>query len=164
MIPKTKQTAVKNALQATFGTGEFEDIRELTGDLTSALVYRIVVKGKPYLLRIITRDDVKEDRVRQYSCMKMAAGAGIAPRVWYTNVEDKVSITDFIEAQPFSIKDARAQLPGLIRRLHALPPFPKLMNYFETIDIFVRRFQELKLLPAVWTDEVFRQYARRLPP
>ena len=34
------------------------------------------------------------------------------------------------------------------------------MNYFETIDIFVRRFQELKLLPAVWTDEVFRQYAR----
>ena len=65
MIPKTKQTAVKNALQATFGTGEFEDIRELTGDLTSALVYRIVVKGKPYLLRIITRDDVKEDRVRQ---------------------------------------------------------------------------------------------------
>lgn len=51
MIPETKLHAVKNAFQENFGISEFQDIREMTAGLTSALVFHIVVKGKPYLLR-----------------------------------------------------------------------------------------------------------------
>ena len=45
------------ALREAFGVTEFEDIRVLTGGLTSARVFRIVVEGKPYLLRVIMRTD-----------------------------------------------------------------------------------------------------------
>ena len=74
----------------------------------------MIVKDKPYLLRIITRDDLAADRIRQYNCIKAAAEAGIAPAVLYTNIEDKISITDFVEVKPFPIEDARAKMPELI--------------------------------------------------
>jgi hypothetical protein len=70
MIPETKLIAVKNALQVTFGVSEFEEIRMLTTGLTSALVFRIVVQGKPYLLRIITRTDAMSDPTHQFACIE----------------------------------------------------------------------------------------------
>jgi hypothetical protein len=53
MIPEAKQPAVARALNEAFGVEEFEDIRRLTAGLTSALVFRIVVRRHPYLLRVI---------------------------------------------------------------------------------------------------------------
>jgi hypothetical protein len=49
MIPEAKQPAVARALNEAFGVEEFEDIRRLTAGLTSALVFRIVVRRHPYL-------------------------------------------------------------------------------------------------------------------
>ena len=97
MIPEAKQPAVAHALGEAFGVNRFEDIRLLTGGLTTALVFRIVVRGNPYLLRLIMRTDALNDPTRQFACMKIAAEAGIAPRIRYANVEDGVLITDFIE-------------------------------------------------------------------
>src|SRR5579871_4514460 len=102
MIPEAKKPAVERALREAFGVAEFEEIRELTAGLSSALIFRIVVKGKPYLLRVIMRTDAIADPTRQFACMKAGEDAGIAPRVWYTSVEDRVAITDFVNAKPFS--------------------------------------------------------------
>jgi len=55
MIPEAKNAAVARALRETFGVSEFEDVRMLTAGLSSALIFRIVVKRSPYLLRIITQ-------------------------------------------------------------------------------------------------------------
>lgn len=136
MIPETKLIAVKHALQVTFGVSEFEDIRILTAGLTSALVFRIVVQGNPYLLRIITRTDAMSDPTRQFACMKIAAEAGLAPRIWYMSIEDRISITDFVEVRPFPVGEAKTKLADLLRHLHSLPPFPKLWNYLDTVDGF----------------------------
>src|SRR5260370_14820455 len=99
MIPEAKNAAVARALQAAFGVTEFEDIRMLTAGLSSALVFRIVVKGRPYLLRVITRTDAISDPTRQFACMKAGEEAGLAPRIWYTSVEDRVSSTCFVNAR-----------------------------------------------------------------
>jgi hypothetical protein len=62
MIPEAKNAAVARALRETFGVSEFEDIKTLnTAKLTSAHVFRIVVRGCPYLLRVITRTDANTD-------------------------------------------------------------------------------------------------------
>jgi hypothetical protein len=50
MIPEAKNAAVARALGEAFGVTEFEDIRMLTAGLTSALVFRIIVRRCPYLL------------------------------------------------------------------------------------------------------------------
>ncbi|SPE39330.1 Aminoglycoside phosphotransferase (fragment) [Candidatus Sulfopaludibacter sp. SbA3] len=65
----------------------------------------------------------EEDPTRHYTCMRAAAEAGVAPRVWYTNIEDKISITDFVGPEPLQISDALVRLPVLLRTLHTLPPF-----------------------------------------
>ncbi len=98
MIPQEKTAAVSRGLCEAFGVTEFEDIRMIKG-LASSMVFRIVVRGSPFLLKISTRTS---DPARHYSCLKAAAEAGLAPRVWYASVEDRVSIEDFVETAPFS--------------------------------------------------------------
>lgn len=162
MIPEAKNAAVARALQEAFGVNEFEDIRMMTAGLSSALVFRIVVRGCPYLLRVITRTDAMNEPTRQFACMKSAAAAGLAPRVWYTSTEDRISITDFVEAQPFPTTEALALLPRTLKTLHALPPFPKMIvyrDYFDALDGYIRKFQDANILPASETDELFQLYA-----
>jgi len=160
MIPETKQRAVARALKEAFGVEEYEDIRRLTAGLTSAQVFRIVVRGQPYLLRVITRADEMSDPTRQFACMKSGAEAGIAPRVLYASIEERVSITDFVEARPWSAEEALVRLPGTLRTLHALRPFPKAKagNYFDVVEGFIGRWA--KSLPEKESRELFELYSR----
>ena len=47
----------------------------------------------------------------------------------------------------------------VLRKLHSLPHFPKVVNYFEASDGFIRRFQTANILPESETEELFRRYA-----
>jgi hypothetical protein len=110
---------VTRRLREAFGVTEFEDIHMIK-DLASSLVFRIVVRGSPFLLKISTR---ASDPARHYGCMKTGADGGVAPRVWYTNNEDNISITEFVPAEVLPISEALVRLPALLRTLHRLPPF-----------------------------------------
>jgi len=160
MIPENKKAAVSQALQVTFGVYEFDDLHELTAGLSSALVFKMTVLGKPYLLRIITRTDAMADPANEYACMKAAADAGIAPPVWYTSVGDRIAITCFIEAKPFELNDAKVKIPALLRKLHALPPFPFRMDYIDKIGEFMEKFQAAEIMPAVMTANIFDLYKK----
>jgi aminoglycoside phosphotransferase (APT) family kinase protein len=163
MIPDAKKDAVTTALRQAFGVSEFEDIEALTAGLSTALVFRIVVRGCSYLLRVITRTDAINNPTRQFACMQSAAKVGLAPRVWYTSIEDRISITDFVSARPFPRAEALVLLPSALRAVHALPPFPRpttVFNYLDAVDGFMRRFQAAKILPDSETDELFLMYSR----
>jgi hypothetical protein len=167
MIPEAKKEAVARALRDAFGVSEFEDIRMLTAGLSPALVFRIVVKGRPYLLRIVvttgaTLGPGRGDQTNHYACMRMGADAGVGPRVWYASTEDRVSITDFVEARPFKRTEALARLPLTIRTLHALPPFsyPRSVNYLDSMDKLVRRFLAARILPPREEEELLQGYER----
>lgn len=160
MIPENKKTAVIKGLQTAFGTSEIDDMRQLTAGLSTAVVLRIVIREKPYLLRIITRTDAMSSPALEYACMQAAAEAGIAPKVWYVNLEERVAITDFIDAKPFPLDKARTVMPALLKRLHALPPFPFRINYLDSMEGFIQRFQAAKLMPLNITDGLFYIYNR----
>ena len=167
MIPEAKKDAVARALREAFGVSNVDDARRLTAGLSKALVLRIVVRGCPYLLRLIMNTDAavgpgQGDQTHHFACMKLAAEAGIAPRVWYASTEDGISITDFVEARPFPRTEALALLPGTLRKLHALPPFPspRVVNYLDAMDRLVRKFQAAGILPESETAELFELYAQ----
>ena len=166
MIPQEKTAAVTRGLREAFGVTAFEDIRELNGGLGSNPVFRIVVRGSRFLLRINMRAG---DLTRHYSCMKAAAEVGLAPQVWYTSVEDRISITDFVEAAPFPVRDALVRIPAALRTLHALPPFLRVPNHINTscmflinrgpaLDGFIQRFQAAKIFPKRESEELFARY------
>jgi hypothetical protein len=168
MIPQEKSAAVTRGLREAFGVTTFEDILRLTKGHTSSLVFRIVVRGSPFLLKIIMRTD---DPTRHFTCMKSAAEAGIAPDVRYTSIPDRIAITDFVEAAPFAVTDALVRIPATLRALHALPPFAGVPNHFNTscmflmsegtaVDGFIQNFRAANILPQAESEELLALYAQ----
>lgn len=156
MIPKIKLNDVKKALQSTFGLTAYDDIKKLTTGLSNALVFRILVQGNPYLLKIARTDALSDPTLYYYSCMKSAAEAGVAPRIWYTGVEDGISITDFVELKPFPLVEAKLKLADVLFKLHSLSPFSKTIHSLDTTNLFAKKFRESKILPEDLTEELFR--------
>jgi aminoglycoside phosphotransferase (APT) family kinase protein len=171
MIPPEMTEPVARGLREAFGVTEFEDISRITRGRTASLVFRIIVRGSPYLLKIITR---QEDATRHYTSMKAAAEARIAPRVRYTDIENRISITDFVEPEPLPLSDALLRLPALLRTLHALPPFGRAP--FNTtctfllktahaptigpaLEGFLGKFQAANILPRAQSEEFFARHA-----
>ena len=163
-IPQEKAAAVSRALHEAFGVTEPEDLRQLS-EAGANPVFRIVVRGSAFLLRLNLRAG---NVSRHYTCMKAAADAGLAPSVWYASPEDRVSITDFVEARPFPVAEALLRIPAALRDLHALPPFPEESRFNTTctflltpgpaVDGFLQKFREMKLLPPDETDALFAGY------
>jgi len=160
MIPQQKSAAVLLGLNQTFGVSEIEDIRDLTERPGSNRAFRIIVRGSAYLLRINTRPG---DMRRHFTCMQAAADAGLAPRVRYANAEDRISITDFVEAVPLPAPDALVRIPAALRTLHALPPFPGspfnttctfLLNKGPALEGFLQKFRASSILPENEIEEL----------
>jgi len=165
MIPAEKNEAVNRGLREAFGVTEIEEISTIPTGYSLSLVCRIVVRGTPYLLKIIRRAD---DPTRHYSSMKATAAAGLAPRVWYTSVEDKVSITDFVRTKPLSREEALVRLPPFLRRLHTLASFGRapfnttctfLLNQGPMLEGWMEKFKAAKVLPEAECEEFFARYA-----
>ena len=166
MIPQENIAAATRGLNEAFGVAAFDQIRDLTERPGSNRAFRIVVRGSAYLLRINTRAG---DTTLHYRCMRAAAEAGLAPRVWYANAEDRISITDFVDAAPFPARDALRRIPAALRTLHALPPFPGspfnttctfLLNKGPALEGFLQKFRAANILPEHDLEELLTQYER----
>ena len=171
MIPHEKSAAVTRALVEAFGVTEFEDIRRMTKGHNFVLVLRIVVRGSPFLLRIIMRPNAMIGPEREIMCMKAAAEAGLAPHVWYTSIPDGICITDFVEEMPFPASEALVRMPAALRTLHALPPFPGVVHHFNTTCMFlmhkgpaaegfIQKFQAADILSKGECEELLAWHAQ----
>jgi Ser/Thr protein kinase RdoA (MazF antagonist) len=159
MIPEAKQLAVTRALDEAFGVHEIDEIRPLTGGLSTAQVFRIVVRNQPYLLRLTMAGAPVGDPAGQLSSMKMAAEAGIAPHIWYVDAQDGILIADFVEAQPYPA-DMALLVARTLSRVHSMRDFqkPRVGSYFDAMDRLVSAFRAANLLPPDEVDELFRRY------
>lgn len=164
MIPQEKKAAVSRCVREAFGVSDFEEISQITKGRTNSLVYRIVVRGKAYLLKIILR---AEDPTRHYNCMSVAAEAGLAPRVLYADIEERISITDFVETTPLSRAVALDRMPLVLRELHSTPKFAKapfnttctfLLDQSSMVEGFLQKFRTSGLLPPGDMDRFFAIY------
>lgn len=164
MVPRQHMSAVTRGLSQAFGVTGFDTIHDLTERSDSNRVFRIEARDTAYLLRINTRPG---DIPRQFTCMQAAADAGLAPRVWYACAEDRVCITDFVNAVPFEPSDALVRIPAALRRLHALAPFPTanfnttctfLLNRGPAVDGLIQKFRAVPLSPDNDREELLACY------
>ncbi|MFN7934460.1 MAG: phosphotransferase [Bryobacteraceae bacterium] len=156
MIPDEKHDAVIKGLREAFGASGWEDAQRMVKGLSADLVFRIVVAGSPYLLRLMAG---RTDPNWLFEVMEAAAKAGLGPAVRYRCVEDGIAITDFVEAGPFGLEEARRLMPGVLRRLHAMPRFGREFPFAKLQDGFIARFRGAKLAPEDEVVDVFRMYA-----
>ena len=81
MIPASRHEAVERALLQSFGVSAPDEITPMTAGLSTAHVFRIVVHGSPWLLRVgMPASSLTHlDPHREFACISAAAAAGIAP-------------------------------------------------------------------------------------
>jgi len=160
MIPEAKWPTVARALDEAFGIHEIDEIRPLTGGLSTARVFRIVVRNQPYLLRLTMPGAPAGDPAGQLSSMQTAAEAGIAPHIWYVDGHEGILIADFVEARPYPA-DMALLVAHTLYRVHSLRGFqkPKVGSYFDAMDRLVSAFRAANLLPPDQVEDLFRRYA-----
>lgn len=136
-VPDAYRVAVRAALAGAFGTRPVEAVTALTVGASAGAILRVETGGNRYLLRVEgPRSPLRYPG--QYEALRMAAEAGLAPRVHYIDEAAGVAMTDFIETRPLGdFPGGRRALvravADLLHRLHGSPVFPAHVPYAETV-------------------------------
>jgi hypothetical protein len=126
-FPENLHDAVRVALSSAFGSAPVEDHQPMLGGASGALALRITVKGRDYVLRVEARRSPLRNP-HQYTCMRIASEAGIAPALHYTDAEAGIAIIDHVVARPIQAASAH-ELAALVAKLHATNLFPAVGDY-----------------------------------
>jgi aminoglycoside phosphotransferase (APT) family kinase protein len=136
-LPAAHRETARAALSAAFGCGPIGAITPIMGGATSVSVFRVEVGGRRFVLRMEGQPSPLRNP-HQYRAMRIAAEAGIAPRIHYVDEAARVAVIDFIEQRPLNTYPggqrafARA-LGELLSRVQEAPVFPVFVSYPEIV-------------------------------
>jgi aminoglycoside phosphotransferase (APT) family kinase protein len=104
-------------------------ISKIAAGLSGAGVYRIESAGQVFVLKIAADSEDRADWQRALPVQRLAAAAGLAPRIVHVDEDKRAVLTEFVADQSFpkfyrnpaTHEAAVALLGRTVRRLHALP-------------------------------------------
>ena len=125
--------SVRSAVGVVFGSAQINGITPVAGGASGAFPFRVDIGKRRCLVRIEGSASPLRNP-HQYVSMRVAAEAGIAPKVFHVDEVARVAVMDFIEEQPLSTfpggSRALAQAMGeMLRRMQETPPFPRFVEY-----------------------------------
>ena len=136
--PADRRDAVRRALGAAFPGAEPEALEPMAPGASGAKVFRLMVEGRAWVLRLDPPADIHRDPARQYSCMAIAAAVGLAPALAHVDVGEGLSITRLVAQRPADPPLSRprrlAAIALSLKRLHAAPSFPGVVDYRAGMD------------------------------
>ena len=129
----THRKTARSALVAAFGSAPIGAITRVAGGASGASTFLIEVSSRRYLLRMEGHASPLRNP-HQYVSMRIAADAGIAPRIHYVDEVSRVAVIDFVDEQPLDTypggSRALAQALGeMLGRVQATRPFPRFVEY-----------------------------------
>jgi aminoglycoside phosphotransferase (APT) family kinase protein len=137
-LPTAQRDTASSAITAVLGSATIVNIRPVRGGVSGAVVLLIETNDRRFVLRIEGPPSPLRNP-HQYASMRIAAEAGIAPRIHYLNAEDRVVMMDFIEDRPLETYPGGSQglaqaIGAMLKQLQALPLFPCFMDYPDLVD------------------------------
>ncbi len=174
-VAAPRHDAARRAIASAFPGKKLESLEILAPGASGAQVFRLVVDGEAFVLRVDGPADVHRDPARQYACMRIAAAAGVAPALIHADTVDAVSITRMVApsaARPSLPRDEwLAAVVDVLRRLHAAPLFPARGEYLDNMATIVAGFAQSGLmnseglapLLSLWAN-LLRAYPRGCDP
>jgi hypothetical protein len=94
-LASARETA-RSALNAAFGSVEVGAVTPIPGGASGAFPFRVEIGGRSYLVRVEGPASPLRNP-RQYDSMRIAAQAGIAPKLHHIDEAARVAVMDFIE-------------------------------------------------------------------
>ena len=124
---------VRSALDSAFGSSKIDAITPISGGASGAFPFRVEIGNR----RCVVRVEGAASPLRnphQYEAIRLAAEAGIAPKIYYIDETARVVVMDYIEDRPLSTfpggPRALAKAMGeMLRRIQTTPPFPQFVEY-----------------------------------
>lgn len=132
-LPPPERDAAQAALREVLGAISVDAVTPVSGGATAARLFRVDAGGWHYLLRMEGEPSPLRNP-HQYVSLRIAAEAGIAPRLYYVDETARVAVMDFIEGQPLDrypggLPGLATALGELLARLQATPTFPAFVRY-----------------------------------
>ncbi|HEY2885643.1 MAG TPA: phosphotransferase [Rhizomicrobium sp.] len=163
-IPEPQRDSAAAALTAAFGSQALTALEPVRGGGSGALAYRVEVGGRQYLLRLES-GRVAMRNPHQYACMQIAADAGIAPPLCYTDAARGIAIMDFLpqrslQTYPGGSERLLRDLGALTARLQATPAFPYVGDYPVVLDRMLDRLRKSGVFAAGLLDPHAESFAR----
>ncbi len=129
--------AVLSAVEVTFGCKKVDAITPVGDGASGAFPFRVDLGGRPYLVRMEGAASPLRNP-HQYQSMRIAAEAGIAPKVHHIDESARFAVMDYIEEQPLESfpggPHALARAVGeLLASMRRTPPFPQFIDYPEMV-------------------------------
>ena len=124
---------VRSALNAAFGFDQTSAITPVTGGASGAFPFRVEIGDRWYLVRVEGSPSPLRNP-HQYNSMRIAAEAGIAPRIYHIDETARVAVMDFIEERPLSDypggpRDLAQAMGEMLGRVQATPSFQRFVEY-----------------------------------
>lgn len=134
IIAPARRQGVQSALSTAFGSDEVIALQPLYGGASDAALYRLERADRSYALRLDRIPGSVGNPQRSYVCMRIAADAGIAPRLHHADADSGIAIMDFVQSRPLHgyPKGRLAfvrELGELVARLQATRLFPPVANF-----------------------------------
>jgi aminoglycoside phosphotransferase (APT) family kinase protein len=109
--------------------GPTTTITRIAAGMSGAGVYRVEAAGQPYVLKVASEAESEVDWRRALHIQRLAAEAGLAPRIFHVDEARRAVLTAFVADRSFvaffrdpRTHDAALTLLGrTARRIHALP-------------------------------------------
>ncbi|QRN93607.1 phosphotransferase [Archangium violaceum] len=109
--------------------GPTTTVTRIAAGLSGAGVYRVDAAGQSYVLKIASEAEDEADWHRAIHIQRLAADAGLAPRIFHVDETRRAVLTAFVVDRSFVafFRDPRtheaalAQLGRTVRRIHSLP-------------------------------------------
>lgn len=133
LLSTEQRDAAHAALGRALGTIPIDRVTRLSGGATTAAIFRVDAGGRRYLLRIEGPPSPLRNP-HQYVSLRIAAEAGIAPKLHYCDPVARVAVIDFVEPRPLADFPGGPQalagaLGELLRRLQSTTVFPTFVDY-----------------------------------
>jgi thiamine kinase-like enzyme len=137
-LPAAQRHTARSAITAVLGASAIATVRPVTGGVSGAFVFLIEASGRRFVLRIEGPASPLRNP-HQYFSMRIAAEAGIAPRLHYLDANDRVVIMDFIEDRPLETypggrRELARAIGAMLKELQTLPLFPCFVDYPDIVN------------------------------
>jgi aminoglycoside phosphotransferase (APT) family kinase protein len=139
IISAAQRETARIALRAAFGPAPIGAITSLMGGVSGASVFRVESRGRHYVLRMEgTASPLRNPH--QYASMRIAAEAGIAPRLHYVDEGARVALMDFVAERPLETYPdgppaLALELGEMLRRLQETPKFAHFVDYPDIVSL-----------------------------
>ena len=126
------------AINSVLGVATVATVRPMTGGVSGAFVFLVEAGGRRFVLRIEGPASPLRNP-HQYLSMRIAAEEGIAPRLHYLDVDDRVVMMDFIEDRPLEAypggdPELARTIGAMVKKLQTAPLFPSFVHYPDIVS------------------------------